>query len=184
MRKDAIRRFWGKVKVLGEGECWEWQAGKIRRGYGSFEIDGKTKLAHRVAWSLAHEQEVPDGAFVCHKCDNPSCVNPDHLFLGDAKTNLEDCVAKGRTARGMRHGAYTHPERRPRGDRSGSRTKPESRPRGERNAQARLTAEQVREIRRRYAEGGVSHRQLARENSVTQRTISNIVRGEIWRHLL
>lgn len=154
MKKSLEERFWSKVEK-GDG-CWEWAACKNSTGYGRFRVNGHTEFAHRVSWTLAHGP-IPDGLFVCHHCDNPSCVRSDHLFIGSHKDNLRDAVKKGRTATGDRNGSYTHPERRPtgdrngmrihperhisrlcpeklaRGDRNGSRTHPESRPRGNRH---------------------------------------------------
>jgi hypothetical protein len=93
------KRFMDKVKIsLG---CWEWQAAKLRRGYGQFG-SGQGKrliLAHRMAWTL-FVGKIPDGLCVLHKCDNPPCVNPNHLFLGTYKDNAEDMVAKNRHWKG------------------------------------------------------------------------------------
>ena len=87
------KRFWAKVKKA-EG-CWEWIGAKIPSGYG--QIDKMP--AHRVAWVLANGA-IPNGMFVCHKCDNPSCVRVDHLFLGFPKDNTEDMLQKGRHPHG------------------------------------------------------------------------------------
>ena len=95
-------RFWAKVDK--SGNCWNWAAGK-RRGYGRFVIKNKSKGAHRVSWEMANGK-IPDGSLVCHSCDNPSCVNPDHLFLGTHATNNKDRDEKGRAVyvRGDKHG--------------------------------------------------------------------------------
>ena len=92
-RKTPEQRFWQKVdKTDG---CWEWTGCKKRHGYGKFFADGKDCFAHR--WSYeAHNGPIPPGLFVCHKCDNPRCVRPDHLFVGTAKDNTQDCLKKGR----------------------------------------------------------------------------------------
>lgn len=86
--------------VLMDSGCLEWQRSKIKHGYGNFSMDGVPHLAHRFAYELAY------GAFdkllhVCHKCDNPPCVNPDHLFLGTNADNHNDKIAKGRQAKGV-----------------------------------------------------------------------------------
>lgn len=80
-------------------ECWEFTGCKNDGGYGYIGIKGKNAYAHRVAYELAFGP-IPPGKFVLHKCDNPSCVRPDHLFLGTQLENRQDCVRKGRTARG------------------------------------------------------------------------------------
>lgn len=103
--KDEVR-FWMKVKSSKDG-CWEWTAAKIRQGYGRFHIKicGKFKTVHasHISWVL-HYGAVPSDRFVCHHCDNPSCIRPDHLFLGDHNDNMKDRNKKGRAACGSRHG--------------------------------------------------------------------------------
>lgn len=103
-------RFWPKVKKLdGEESCWEWTGNRQRSSsgkiwYGQFLMgsrrDGTNRShnAHRVSWMLAHG-EIPDGMWVLHKCDNPACVRPDHLFLGDHIENMRDKLRKGRAAK-------------------------------------------------------------------------------------
>ena len=90
-------RFWSKVDQ--SGDCWEWRASK-RRGYGQFRYDGHYQLAHRVAWQLENGPIPTDDSYhgmcVLHSCDNRSCVNPEHLFLGSANDNMQDKVSKGR----------------------------------------------------------------------------------------
>src|SRR5678816_2871477 len=97
--KPLSERFWSKVDQ--SGDCWIWTAHHLSSGYGLIGTgsmrDGTRRgsLAHRVSWELAYGT-IPDGLFVCHRCDNPSCVRPDHLFLGTCKDNAADSVAKGR----------------------------------------------------------------------------------------
>lgn len=88
--KPESERFWSKV-LSGDG-CWEWTASKDRKGYGKF---GPTKSAHRVSYEL-ERGPIPSGLFVCHHCDNPSCVRPSHLFLGTVQDNVDDMISKGR----------------------------------------------------------------------------------------
>lgn len=96
-------RFWNKVKVISNS-CWEWQGGKNKNGYGKFNVtygfgEYKDISAHRYSYQLKYKI-IPADMWVCHTCDNPPCVNPDHLFLGNVQDNVNDCVAKNRHARG------------------------------------------------------------------------------------
>ena len=94
-----MKRFWSKVDK--SGDCWEWKAYKDKLGYGFFNLTGeRMELAHRVAWKLVNG-EIPEGdhygtTCVCHHCDNPSCVNPAHLFLGSHTDNMKDMTEKKR----------------------------------------------------------------------------------------
>jgi hypothetical protein len=87
-------RFAAQHVPVPEAGCWLW-VGTTTRGYGRIRAFGSTQRAHRVSW-LIHRGPIPSGIGVCHRCDTPSCVNPDHLFLGDQRDNLRDMVRKGR----------------------------------------------------------------------------------------
>lgn len=89
-------RFWRKVdKSAGPEGCWPWTGSRHGFGYGFVSAGGKRRGAHRVSWELANGP-IPDGLSVCHRCDNPPCVNPAHLFLGTVGDNTRDMMAKGR----------------------------------------------------------------------------------------
>lgn len=93
---DKKSVFWRNVKKSKDlDSCWEWRGSRRRTGYGRAWADQKSIPAHRLAWELEHGP-IPDGLFVLHKCDNPPCCNPDHLFLGTKKDNIIDCIKKGR----------------------------------------------------------------------------------------
>lgn len=153
-RVPPVDRFWDSTHVASDDDCWEWQGPKSRKGYGRLFLGeyGCYQAAHRFSWELANGP-IPDGLHVCHHCDNPSCVNPAHLFLGTNQDNHEDKMRKGRQSRGE----HIHT--------------------------AKLTAEQVVAIRRRYAEGGVLQQELADEYGVARAYMSRILSRQVWRHL-
>lgn len=153
-RMPVADRFWDKVKKGSESECWLWIAGDNGEGYGRFRHGRKKVAAHRFSWELVHGP-INDESFVLHKCDNPACVNPAHLFLGTNQDNMIDMVLKGR-----------------------------NKPRlGKRNNKAKLTEDAVREIRRIYASGSVSQYQLAEKYGVGQPCIKDVVNFITWRHV-
>ena len=85
------------AKIDKSQDCWEWTASKVSNGYGAFQLGvGKTVRAHMLMLQLHNGKEISTQDHVCHKCDNPACVNPEHLFLGDALINNQDMMAKGR----------------------------------------------------------------------------------------
>ena len=100
--KTKHERFMQKIKIDADTGCWEWQASKSSTGYGQFRVGDKNWKSHR--WSYQyHRGEIPDRMCVCHKCDNPLCSNPDHLFLGTKQENMDDMITKGRAAHGEKH---------------------------------------------------------------------------------
>lgn len=195
--KDKLR-FWSKVEVKGPDECWEWTGMKNGGGYGRMYLGNPLVGAHRISFTIANGA-VTEGLHVCHKCDNPGCCNPDHLFAGTAKENRNDCREKGRVARlfgddnpsrtrpetlarGDKNGARLHPEKLARGDRSGSRLHPERLMRGEANSLSKLTESQVLSARSRYAKGE-SGSLIAREFGVSQSSISRVILRKTWAHI-
>jgi len=139
--KDVGERFWSHVKrTFSTKDCWLWAAKHDKDGYGRFSTGTyrhqKWHRAHRFALELETGKPVPAGLSVLHRCDNPACCNPHHLFTGTQADNMRDCVSKGRIARG---------------DRNGRRLHPESTLRGEAHPNAILTEKLVRKLRREYA---------------------------------
>jgi len=95
-------RFWMGVCQSDDADaCWPWVRSLSPRGYGKIMLSRPRKLegTHRMAWILANGRAIPDGLYVCHRCDNPKCCRPSHLFLGTATDNVRDMVAKGRSRR-------------------------------------------------------------------------------------
>jgi hypothetical protein len=168
--QSLLTRFWRRVtKLEGADGCWV--ATKLKAtGYGHIQVrrlDGAfiSEGMHRVSWRL-HRGSIPAGLCVLHRCDNRACVRPDHLFLGTIQDNHTDMVLKGRHVRGKTHGRYGKPGQR-----------------GETNGHARLTAQEVVDIRRLYAVGA-SYQQLVLMFKVSFDCIKDVVLQRTWRHLL
>lgn len=107
-RKDVKTDFWSAAKTVDSG-CWEWQRLRCPKGYGRFKRVKGEQLAHRAAWVLTHDRPLLKDICVCHTCDNPSCVNPNHLFLGTRDDNNKDRASKGRTV--IHNSSKTHCKR-------------------------------------------------------------------------
>lgn len=155
--RPIAERFWSKVDTTSD--CWIWTGAKLKSGgYGAMSSSrgGPTLRTHRVSWEL-HFGPIPAGIEVCHRCDNPPCVRPDHLFLGAHADNMADMVQKGRA-----HGGT---------------------PPGERHHRAKLTDARVRAIRAEYATGTTSFQRLADAHDVSKKTILNVVHRRIWQHV-
>ena len=94
--EDILERFWAKVEKKGPEECWEWKASKTKRGYGQIRIEGKAIGAHRISLQIKLGREIVEGLVAKHSCDNPSCVNPNHLTEGTQSENLKEAYERGR----------------------------------------------------------------------------------------
>ena len=148
-------RFWAKVDKGGPDECWEWTAGKSSEGYGRISIGNREAgnvFAHRLSWKL-HNGNIPAGIYVLHRCDNPSCVNPRHLFLGTPADNMADMVAKERSAA------------------------------GEKNSQSVLTDQIVLAMRELFDAGDTSTAEAGRRFGISYRAAWKIIRRVSWSHL-
>lgn len=144
-------RFWSKVDVAGPDDCWEWQACRHSHGYGIFTIKHRGYKASRVAYALSNGPIAP-GALICHKCDNAPCVNPAHLYEGSASDNTRDMLTRGRRKI----------------------------PNGSNHPNSKLTDDQVREIRRRWASGELRNH-LAKEFGISFPCMDLLVRRRTYK---
>lgn len=152
--EHIARRLANGLDEAIDGQCWEWRRATNPDGYGVLTLDRKTKLAHRLAYELAKGQ-IPDGLDVMHSCDNPLCINPDHLEAGTRSKNMADCHARGRSKI------------------------PTPILKGEANGSAKLTGTIVAEIKAGLA-SGVPQQRLADRFCVSQSLVSKIHRGVLW----
>lgn len=148
-------KFWIKVEKRGVNECWHWIGCRSARGYGRFNRNGRTINAHRVAWEIIHRVIIPSGMEICHSCDNPSCVNPSHLWIGTHKENCDDRDRKGRNKSFQ----------------------------GEAHGRAKLTNGIVLEIRNRYAIEPIGTLALAKQYRLNKKTVQQIVKRQLWKHV-
>lgn len=158
---EAVRYIFGRCEVVGE--CWEWSGARNERGYGRLKVPSTRGVvyAHRVVAEAVIGST--DGRFVCHRCDNPACVRPDHLFIGTSADNVADMLAKGR----------------------GSAPRPVDwvpRVQAGRHHLQKLTSDDVRSIRSSLSKGE-SRRSIATRFGVGPEAISKIAKGERWGHL-
>ena len=157
---NARERIVRRININEKNGCWDFSGCIQSNGYGRITYKRKTMGAHRLAY-LAFIGEIPTGMDVCHKCDNRRCVNPAHLFIGSRKKNMEDCVRKGRQAKGDRLSALKS---------------------GEKTNFAKLTERQVLEIRERI-KNKEKISDIAKKFYVSDDNIRRIARRDTWRHI-
>ncbi len=152
-----LKKFWAKVKIIDdEKSCWEFTGSRDKDGYGRIGVERKgfkkTYKAHRLSWTLQNGP-IPDENCICHRCDNPPCVRPDHLELGTVWDNNHDKEKKNRDAR------------------------------GERNGMRRLSERHIQEIRDFWDTGQYTQSDLGAIYEVSQSAISKIVTRKRWQHV-
>ena len=151
--QDIIDRFFKKVEKLETGlKCWEWTA-CLNHGYGRPTIEGEQIYAHRFSFQYHNNRLINEGMSILHSCDNPKCVNPDHLSEGTHADNMADMKNKGRQHR------------------------------GEASPMSMLTNDIVLEIRAKYAKGDTTHRKLAEEYGISHTTVRYIINRKMWHHI-
>lgn len=137
-------------KVIKKRGCWSWKGATAHFGYGSMNVNGKMDRAHRISWVL-HNGPIPKGMLVLHKCDNPPCANPKHLYLGTQSDNIKDAYKRNRKSQ-----------------------------EGVKNNSAKLNSEKVMAIRELYGSGGKLQKDLALMFGVNQQCISLVVNNKRW----
>lgn len=153
--QEDHKRFWDKVNKKTATECWEWTASKDYCGYGRFVFRDSLLSAHRVSWEI-HNGKILNGFHVLHKCDNPGCVNPTHLFLGTHQDNMNDRGAKNRAKGGKRL--------------------------GEKNGASRFKESDIIAIRA-LSKQGIKQKEIAQQFGTTQSVISAIINRKYWTHI-
>jgi hypothetical protein len=146
-------RFWSKVIKRSNEECWGWTACKMKDGYGRFLFNGKVKGAHQVSWILTYGL-LPKGKSILHRCDNPECTNPLHLFAGTQKDNMRDCSSKKRISIRI----------------------------GEKNPLAKLTKEKIYEMAE-LKKQGLTYQGISERYNVSLPTAQRALTGKTWSHL-
>lgn len=158
-----IDRFWSKVDRSGGDEsCWLWKGSTRTGGYGDFHLriaprEYRHVIASRMAWMMNHG-DIPEGMIVCHTCDTPACCNPRHLFVGTYRDNNRDTVNKGRGKGQFRDGST----------------------RGAQSFRAKVSEQQVMEIRQRAVDTDIPFTWMAKEYGISDRMIADIVDGKYW----
>jgi hypothetical protein len=159
LTKKAYERFRVKYIKDHETKCWNWISAFDKDGYGLFWVDSKQRAvrAHRISFMRYKKlTSLQPDQYICHHCDNPRCINPKHLYLGDVLTNNQDCTKRGRHINNF-------PVRC-----------------GELNGRARLTQLQVEDIRITFLTEKISKAKLARQYNVGESTIRHIIQGTSW----
>lgn len=150
--KPVILRVLDKIGKKDKTGCMPWRGTKNSDGYGKAWVNGKAIYAHRAVWIL-FRGIITSETHICHICDNPICVNINHLFAGTNQDNIRDCISKGRQTRGEKVGV------------------------------SKLKEFQVREIRKKYKEGGVNYLEMSERYNVKPITIRNVIDKKTWKHV-
>ena len=151
---DLPERFWSKTELIPFSSCWYW-TGSLTRGYGYATVNKKVGYAHRHSWEF-NFGAIPKGMCVCHKCDNPICIRPDHLFLGTHADNVRDKIAKGRARTGKRIGTQ--------------------------HKHAKLNDEKVL-LAYQLKKSGLTLREIAQQVGASKSAVGNIFTKTTWRHV-
>ncbi len=152
-KKRLISRFWEKVSTKDNNECWEWIGTTIKGGYGRLQYRKNKILAHRLSYIIHYGNPPSDKPYICHKCNNPSCVNPNHLYTGTQKDNMKQMFNEHRANRKQN---------------------------GENNNASKKTLREVNEIRKLWLDGKYSQHTIAKMFDVSNSLINKIVNNVVW----
>ena len=185
-KRNKPEDVWKKIDIKSDDDwwrCWEWMGGLFNSGYGAFSILHKSYRVHRIVYEQTIGP-IPDGLLVCHSCDNPSCCNPNHLWLGTSKDNVVDREQKGRGKRlcGIQHPFFNKHCSEETKKKISIALKHLNE--GEKSGQSKLTEEDVLEIREMFSTGKYYQWELGEIFGVCQAEISMIVNNKKWKYLL
>jgi len=152
-KRNNIEKFWDNIQIGPIDYCWLWTKSTRKGGYGHVKWEGKDCCAHRLSYQFWYKCDIPSNLEVCHKCDNPKCCNPTHLFLGTTLDNVRDKVTKNRQARGTTNG------------------------------KSKLTEDDVTKIKFLYKTKAITYTELGQMFCVSKSAIAHIIRGESWNWL-
>ena len=153
---NAFKAFWSNVRPGHPAECWNWAGHRNTDGYGHIGVMGYIVRSHRFSW-IIHHGPIPNKLCVCHKCDNPSCVNPTHLFLGTVQDNVHDRQRKGRSRGGSQPGISHN--------------------------MAKLNDDLVVRIFNEAKNKTMPQKRIGVKYGVSQSVVSRILNGDLWKHL-
>jgi len=148
--ENVLKRFWNKVEKKTDVECWEWSASRNKYGYGRININKKVMKCHRLSFEIYYKRFISNGLCILHSCDNPKCVNPNHLSEGTHQDNMNDMINKGRHAK------------------------------GEKITTSKLKENDIVEIRKLLKETNLTQKQIGKQFNIARSTISLIKSNKRW----
>jgi len=162
LQKTYSERFWKRIKTGNPDECWPWSGAHNEHGYGSVCKDGVLRKAHRVAWELTFGK-IPEGKWVLHKCDNPPCCNPNHLYIGTIVENTKDAIERKRFRSGDQHWMKKHI--------------------GSANPNTKLKEETVRLVLLEASQKLLNANQISKKFNIPRTTLRRIIDRVTWKHV-
>lgn len=171
--KETKDWIWSKINRGSDSECWPCYTANNEFGYPRLRVFGALFKGHRLVYEMEFG-EIPDGMLVCHKCDNPPCCNPNHMFIGSPKDNMSDASKKGRLATGDRHGSKPGRKKK-----ENFKVDKHTRTTGEMASGSKFKDSTVLEVYEKYKRGGISQAQLAKDYNMSASHVWGIVNGVV-----